>query len=140
MRVYRVKRGKPVWLDSDAEVLITKIIADIVKEKNYNVKAYNVCKDHIHMLLQCQQSGMSNIVRLLKGKSAQCYKEFLKIPANVKFHLWAQKFNWWLITSLKQYHNTKAYIERNREKHGYAENKQLQSLVKSMIKIEDSAR
>jgi len=121
--------------DPDAEVLITKIIAEIVIEKKYNVQVYNVCRDHIHMLLQCQQSKLSNIIRLLKGKSSQRFKEFLKIPASVKFHLWAQKFNSWLITSPRQYHNTKVYIERNREKHGYAENLVLLQIVKSMISV-----
>jgi len=97
------------------------------------VYAYNICKDHVHMLIECSRIDIANTIRLLKGKSAQRYKEFLGIDAGKEFHLWAQKYNKWLIQSEDQFRNTVSYIIWNRHKHGLIENKGLQPLVLRMI-------
>lgn len=121
---------RPGWrLDEKSEIKITEIIAAIICERNYRVYAYNICQDHIHMLIRCEDNAVSNMVRLIKGKSAQLYKEYLGKPAQDPFHLWAQKFNKWLVQSDEQLRHTVEYILHNREKHGMPENKGLQPLV-----------
>jgi REP element-mobilizing transposase RayT len=130
---YHVKIGNGIWFDESAEVKITEIITDIILEKHYNIHAYNICKDHIHMLIESGENEINNTVRLIKGKSSQMYKEYLEIPAKEPFHLWAQKFNKWLIETEEQLHNTEKYILNNRDKHGLPQNKGLQPLVLRMM-------
>ncbi len=134
---FKVKYNEPVWFDEQTEILITKIISEIVYEKKYMIYAYNICRDHIHMLIGCNIEEISNIIRLLKGKSAQRYKEIIGIPAHEKIHLWAQKFNKWLIKSEVQLYKTAEYIINNRKKHGLQDNKGLQPLVISMMQYCD---
>ncbi len=114
---YKVKKGDAVWLDEKAELKITEIIKNIVIENNINVLNYNICGDHIHILLVCEKEELSNIVRILKGKSSQKYKEFLQIPKEEKFTLWAQKYNISYIETDKKLNAVIEYISNNRIKH-----------------------
>ncbi|MGV8059453.1 MAG: transposase [Smithellaceae bacterium] len=128
---YHIKKDTGIRLDERSEMKITEIIAYIVREKNYTVYAYNICRDHVHMLIECEENKVSNMVRQIKGKSSQLYKEYLGKTAHDSFHLWAQKFNKWLMESDEQLRNTIVYILHNRGKHGLAQNKGLQPLVLS---------
>ena len=125
---FNVKKGDPFILDDELEVFVTRTIADIVKEDALNVLAYNICADHLHMILVCEPDELANIVRKVKGKSAQKLKEHLKVPKEEKFHLWAQKFNRNLIEDDNQMHNTWNYIVHNRKKHELPPNKGLEDV------------
>ena len=122
---------KDVHFNEDTEIIITSIIA----EKHYTVYAYNICRDHIHLLIKCDAKELANAVRTIKGKTAQLYKESLKIPADQVFHLWGQKYNKWRIDSKAQFNNTIEYIKKNRRKHGIAENKDLYPYIRSMLDV-----
>jgi REP element-mobilizing transposase RayT len=126
---YHIKKEMGIRLDEKAEIKVTEIIACIIREKNYTVYAYNICRDHVHMLIECEENKVSNMVRQIKGKSSQLYKEYLGKATPDPFHLWAQKFNKWLVQSDEQLHDTIEYILHNRGKHGLEENKGLQPLV-----------
>ncbi|MFO7799951.1 MAG: DNA methyltransferase, partial [Rhodohalobacter sp.] len=67
MNDYKVKKGEPIWLNEELEIFITQEIAEIVKEDELNVLAYNICEDHVHILLVCEPDALPNIVRKLKG-------------------------------------------------------------------------
>jgi type I restriction-modification system DNA methylase subunit/REP element-mobilizing transposase RayT len=73
MAEYKVKSGKPVLLDEKDETLITEFIAQIVKEDELRVLAYNICHDHIHLVLVCADIERDNIVCKLKSISARKY-------------------------------------------------------------------
>jgi len=47
--------AQPVWLDAKGEELITKEVARIVREDNLAIIAYNICRDHMHLLLVCKE-------------------------------------------------------------------------------------
>ncbi|MFO7845274.1 MAG: N-6 DNA methylase, partial [Balneolaceae bacterium] len=126
---YKVKKGEPFWLNEDLEVFITREIAKIVKEDDLNVLAYNICEDHVHMLLVCEPDELPNIVRKLKGRSSQKLKEHLGVPKEEKFHLWAQKFDRKPVEDEEGLEAVRNYIIRNREKHNLPPNKGLQPLV-----------
>ncbi len=108
---------RSVYLDNNDALKVTEIISSIVVEDKYNCLAYNIFVDHIHILLVCEEEELPNIVRKLKGKSAQKFKEHLGISKDETYHLWAQKFDQKLIESHQQLNNTIEYIKNNREKH-----------------------
>jgi type II restriction/modification system DNA methylase subunit YeeA/REP element-mobilizing transposase RayT len=126
---HKVKKGDALWLSDEWELNITKTIGEIIKQDNLNVLAYNICGDHIHLLLVCEDEEVSNIVRKLKGKSSQKLKEYLQIPKEEQFTLWAQKYSNTYIDTEKKLNNTISYIQTNREKHKLPNNKGLQPLV-----------
>ncbi|MBT3209832.1 MAG: N-6 DNA methylase [Bacteroidetes bacterium] len=68
-----VKSGKAVWIDEENEILVSETIADIVKEDKLNVIEYNICGDHIHMLLVCEKDELTKIVGKIKGISGRKY-------------------------------------------------------------------
>ncbi|MDZ7775292.1 MAG: DNA methyltransferase [Bacteroidales bacterium] len=126
MKKYRVRERKAsgemhvdrsVILEENDALKVTEIIADIIIENNFNCLAYNICHDHVHILLVCEKEELPGIVRKLKGKSAQKFKEYLGISKEETYNLWAQKFNWKEIESDKQLENVIEYIKTNRERH-----------------------
>jgi len=125
---------RPMYLEGKDAIKVTEIICDIVVEDKINCLAYNVCDDHTHIILVCEKEELSNIIRKLKGKSSQKFKEYLGIPKDETFHLWAQKSDKTPITSDKQLFATINYINQNREKHKLPDiNKGLQPLVNKMV-------
>jgi REP element-mobilizing transposase RayT len=137
---YKVKidRNNQVRLSLEDEVLITKFILQIVKDDRLKVLAYNICEDHVHIVLVCEQNKLSNTIRKLKGKSTQLYKYYKKIPKEEECHLWAQKFNISYLESERKLMNVVEYVKNNRIKHQLPENKGLQPLVQRMV-ITDSS-
>ncbi|RKY52396.1 MAG: hypothetical protein DRP89_07750, partial [Candidatus Neomarinimicrobiota bacterium] len=138
----RINKGlpaiaEPTVLNENQEVTVTRSIAEIVREDKLRILAYNICRDHVHLALVCEERDRDNIVRKLKGKSAQKYKETYKIEE--EFHLWAQKYSWTLIESEEQLENTVNYIKYNRQKHHLPDNKGLQPLVAKMLTSFDQA-
>lgn len=133
MFAHKVRTTDGIWLDYDSEVFITKCISNILHQNSIDCFAYNICGDHVHILIDCEFEKLSNIVRKLKGKSSQMYKEYLKIPSEESFHLWAQKFHKRYIGTEEQFCNTVDYIINNREKHGLSPSNKLKSLILQMI-------
>ena len=115
---------RSVYLDEKDAIKVTEIISDIIVEEKYNCLAYNIGEDHVHMLLVCDEEELTNIVRKMKGKSAQKFKEHLGLAKDETFNLWAQKFDRQLIKSEEQLANTIDYIVHNRDKHHAAQNQQ----------------
>jgi REP element-mobilizing transposase RayT len=58
-------------LDDEDELIITQTITDIVKKDNPNVLAYNICRDHLHLLLVCEEEEADKIVGKIKSMSAR---------------------------------------------------------------------
>ncbi len=48
-------KGKPIYLSLEEEIALTEIIGNIIKENGYLCLEYNICKDHVHLLLVCEQ-------------------------------------------------------------------------------------
>jgi type I restriction-modification system DNA methylase subunit/REP element-mobilizing transposase RayT len=53
------------------ELLITEIIVKIVVEDGLHVMAYNICRDHMHLVLVCEEEELSKIVQKIKSKTAR---------------------------------------------------------------------
>lgn len=127
MRKNNVKLGTPVIFSENEEIEITKYILQIKQENNLKILAYNICRDHVHMILVCEESERDKIIRKLKGKSTQLFKQNHNITEEL--HLWAQKYNHKYVERNKTFENMYTYIVNNRIKHQLAQNKGLQPLV-----------
>ncbi|QQS49860.1 MAG: N-6 DNA methylase [Bacteroidota bacterium] len=66
-----VKLGEPVWLSEKEEIIVSQTLADIVKKDKLNVLAYNICGDHMHILLVCEEKEVPKIVGKIKAMSAR---------------------------------------------------------------------
>ncbi|MBN1339227.1 MAG: transposase [Bacteroidales bacterium] len=131
---------RSVYLENGDALKVSEIITGIVIEDNYNCLAYNICNDHVHILLVCEEEELPNIVRKLKGKSAQKFKEHLGISKDETYNLWAQKFHRKPIKSDQQLLNVIEYIKTNRIKHGLPDmSKGLQPLAQRMTCTYDHA-
>jgi REP element-mobilizing transposase RayT len=127
MRLYNVQPWKDwVFLDDEQEYQISLILWKIVKEIDLKVYAYNICNDHIHLLLQCREEDLNLIIRRLKWKSTKMYKDLFKIED--KINLWGQKFNRTIIENKIQLLNTIKYIKNNRLKHWLEINNKLEKV------------
>jgi len=68
---YHVKHGKAVWLSEQDEIIIAEIIADIVKKDKLNILECNICGDHMHILLLCEEEELPKIVGKIKAMTAR---------------------------------------------------------------------
>ena len=72
-----IQKGEPLELNIEQEIAITEIIGETIKEKGYNCLAYNVCKDHVHMILVCEYEELIRIVQRIKSGSSKRIKKHL---------------------------------------------------------------
>ena len=70
---YNVQKGEPLNFNLEQEILMTEIISSIIKEKGYYCLEYNICKDHVHLVMVCEAEELTDIVKTIKGKSAYLY-------------------------------------------------------------------
>jgi len=112
-----------IYFTKENDLLITQIIAKIVKDDKLNLLAYNICADHIHLLLACNIDEVPKIMQTIKGKTSFIYKgsyKGFKPLANREKNkpLWQQKYSAPKeITTEEQLQNTLRYIQKNRSKH-----------------------
>ena len=59
------------YLTDNDEMVIATTLSILVKEQLLNVLAFNVCKDHIHLVLVCEEEEVNEIVRKIKGRTAR---------------------------------------------------------------------
>lgn len=151
---YHVKTGEAVWIDENDELIITEAIAEIVKEDNLNVIEYNICGDHMHMLLVCEKEEVSKIVGKIKGKSSLIYhrrigvtttrgrvplsgsddaSSSVRLDGEASVPLWTQKFGNSRVKDEEYLLNAIKYIRTNRKKHELPENKELEKIIAGMI-------
>ena len=136
-------KANPVWLLAEDEILITKTIAAIVKKDDLQVLAFNICGDHMHILLVCEECKLAQIVGKIKAISSKEYniargittRRNTALSTNGKKSynsLWTQKFGSKEIENDRQLNNTITYIETNRVKHELPANKKLQDIIEAM--------
>ncbi|MDD5772250.1 MAG: transposase [bacterium] len=64
---------EPILLDDQDGIEITKYIASIAHQEKLRIIAYNICQDHVHLLLVCKESERDLIVQKLKSISSRKY-------------------------------------------------------------------
>ena len=70
---YKVEKKEGIRLDLESEVYISKCIAEIIQNDKIVCHAYNICGDHVHMIIECRAEELEGIVRKLKSNSAREY-------------------------------------------------------------------
>ncbi len=66
-----IEVGEAEWIDERDEIVISETIKDIVIEDKLNVLEYNICGDHVHLLLVCEEKEVAEIVGKLKSVSSK---------------------------------------------------------------------
>lgn len=66
-----VKLDEPIWLSEKDELVITESIAEIVKADKLNMLEYNICGDHMHLMLICEEEELTKIVGKIKSMTAR---------------------------------------------------------------------
>ena len=133
-----VKTGDAIWLDEKDELIVTKTIAEIVKEDKLNVIAYNICGDHLHLLLVCEEEELTKRVGKIKGKTARERNRNKGINPLVRqdgekaVSLWTQKFGKSEIKDEEYLRNAIEYIRNNRIKHELPENNEINLIISGM--------
>lgn len=110
MHKLKIKKGPAIKLDLGQEIALTNIIGAIIIDSDYRCVAYNICKDHVHMILVCTTENLPKQIQKIKSVSSKLIKPFLKkrnspmehIPLNLNgTHMksgktytpfWSQKF------------------------------------------------
>ena len=127
MKLYNIYSDKEwIFFDMEQEFQISLILESIVKELNLKILAYNICKDHIHIVLFSNKSDLSLIISKLKWKATKLYKD--KYDITDKINLWWQKFNYTIIENKHQLLNTIDYVKKNRIKHWLPTNDKLNTI------------
>ena len=146
-------------LTADEELLITKTIAEIKEKDNLKILSYNICRDHLHVLIVCEYDELSSIVQKIKSVTARKVNiaRGFTVPAPATEHaplssssssssslskkrgekqnsLWTQKFGEKVIESNEQLMNTITYIDKNRSKHQLPEHStELKLIIEKQI-------
>jgi len=113
MRDRGIRPGSALLLDLEQEILLTQCIADVINESGFKCIAYNICKDHVHMIIVCQPIQLTNIMQKIKSVSSKNFRRALRVAecppigqdplggfasqkdphhALAHDHLWSQKF------------------------------------------------
>ena len=128
------------YLTDADEMVIAETIALLSKELQLNIMGFNVCRDHMHLVVVCDETELNEIVRKIKGRTAREVNINKRLQPLVKekneksIPLWTQKFGCKEIVDENQLLNTLAYVKNNRTKHNLPahSNKGFKPLVESI--------
>ncbi len=152
-----VKLGEAEWLDDKDSIIVTVTVRDIALEDNLNVVEYNVCGDHLHMLLVCEEEELTKIVGKIKSVTAKIRNRKRGYTTatdagtracplsdtndevetdrrgKTQHSLWKQKFRKSEIKDDEYLSNRINYIRNNRKKHELPEIKEIEKLKKEFL-------
>jgi hypothetical protein len=59
-----------IYFTPEDDFLISQTIAEILQEDNLNIHSYNICADHIHLLLVCELEEVPTIMQKIKERTS----------------------------------------------------------------------
>jgi REP element-mobilizing transposase RayT len=158
MKKYNVRKGPALRLGLEEEIALTRIFGKIIRESGFRCIAYNICVDHVHLILVCSPEKLTAQVQKIKSVSS---KDFHRLnipmshdPLKHKGHLWSQKFYratldvWELNTvtnrpgfiySDSYLQNAINYIRTNRYKHELTISEELELAIQEFVIDEETA-
>lgn len=66
---------EPRLLDLEEELFLSNCIKEISKQYNYRIIGFNICRDHVHIAVVCQEDDIPAIVRTIKSISSRKLNE-----------------------------------------------------------------
>ena len=87
MKRYGIVPEKPAELSLPQEIMLAKIFSEIVKKYDLEVLAWNVCKDHVHLLLVCTEEDLYHQVRMMKSISSKKLNDWMGVPMEQNIHI-----------------------------------------------------
>jgi REP element-mobilizing transposase RayT len=75
MLKYKVYKKPAKYLSLKQEIMLTHMFKATILELKLKCYAYNVCRDHVHLVIQCQADDLTETTRKLKGKTAYLYNQ-----------------------------------------------------------------
>lgn len=145
------------YMSKEIEELIAITVSEIVKVNNLNIAAFNLCRDHMHILLVCAEDEVPKIMHKIKGRTARVCNKWIA-HNNENLHkmgnpldaldgkhsttklkdgstpFWTQKYGCNPIKTSEHYWNTVNYIEKNKVKHNLPNNPKLQAIIQCFVK------
>lgn len=139
-------KAEVIYLTKKEELLITQCVMELCYELKLRVAAFNLCLDHMHILLVCRMHEISKIMHRIKGRTAKLCNEHRAHtrpkginPLGGSLHkdgstpFWSQKFYCKPILSSEQYWNTVNYIENNKVKHNLPKNPDMELIIQQFV-------
>ena len=71
-----------IYFTPEDDLLVTKTIAEIVKEDKLKLLAYNICGDHVHLLIACEIEEVPSIMQKLKSITSRKVNKARKSKKN----------------------------------------------------------
>ena len=107
----RLKERERVFTEPEAEIVKTTIF-DLVSRKEFELYAYVIMPDHLHILMKPSHNGISKAMQLVKGGSSRQIN---------KGYLWQQGFFDFTVLTEKKFKEKFNYIHYNPVKWGLVE-------------------
>ena len=107
----RLKERERLFTESEAEI-VKETIFDLVSRKEFEVYAYVIMPDHLHILVKPIRCGISKAMQLLKGGSSRQIN---------KGNLWQQGFFDFTVLTEQKFKEKFNYIHYNPVKWGLVE-------------------
>lgn len=63
----------PIRLCPEEELLMARIIGKIARDYDLKLLAWNICLDHVHLLILCKPSELNTLIGKLKGRSSYLF-------------------------------------------------------------------
>lgn len=82
-RMYKlgIRNGPPIHLHLKQEIALTKIIGDIIIESGFHCIAYNICKDHVHLVMVCTPDELTKQIQKIKAVSSKLFNRLNFSPS-----------------------------------------------------------
>ncbi len=77
-------KAEGIWLEEEDEIKIAQTVATIIEEDKLNVMAFNICGDHLHLLLVCNEEEVTKIVGKIKAITAKIHNREKGITVKVQ--------------------------------------------------------
>ena len=87
MKKLKIYKGQALRLSLEIEIELTKVIGSIISDNQYNCLAYNICKDHVHIILVCTPDELSKQVQRIKAVSSRLIKPFINKENTTSEHV-----------------------------------------------------
>ena len=138
MKKYGVENKPAKVLSTNEELELTKIISNIILDNNYQCFCYNICVDHVHLLIRCEPSNLSEIVKRIKSFSSRLFNPGEKLWSQKFYKTEIENFDFRSPINFPSYAepndhlaNAVFYIQNNRAKHNLKRNKELEEIINS---------